>query len=66
MADLLFGITIPCTPALSAVRIIAPILWVSSIPSRMTTKGDSSLLFASLRISSNVEYSKPVTSATTP
>ena len=48
---LLFGIIIPCTPAVSAVLIIAPKLCGSSIPSNINMNGVSFLCFASFRIS---------------
>ena len=52
-AALLFGIIIPCTPAVSAVLIIEPKLCGSSIPSNISMKAFSFLDFASFKISSD-------------
>ena len=51
-AALLFGIIIPCTPAVSAVLMIDPKLCGSSIPSKTKINGVSCLLLATSKISS--------------
>jgi len=48
---LLFGIIIPCTPAVSAVLIIDPKLCGSSIPSSINTNGSSFFSAAFCKIS---------------
>ena len=65
-AALLLGMIIPCTPAVSAVLIIAPKLWVSSIPSNIKTNGFSSFSSAYSKISSISQYSNGGTTAITP
>ena len=65
-AALLFGIIIPCTPAVSAVLIIEPRLCGSSIPSNINTKASSFLFSASSNISSISQYSNGGTTAITP
>ena len=51
-AALLLGIIIPCTPAVSAVLIIAPKLCGSSIPSKIKINGGSFFVLAFSKISS--------------
>ena len=66
VAALLFGIIIPCTPAVSAVLIIEPKLCGSSIPSKISINGSSPFDLASSNMSSTSQYSYGGTIAITP
>ena len=62
----LLGMTMPWAPHSNALRMTAPRLWGSSMPSLSTRKGGSPLALAADSRSSTVTYSISLAKAATP